>query len=137
VELSLGSDVAERWAKALTSPPPNLASKLGITPGVRLSVIGGVESQELKAAISVAAAVSGKEPELILISVNAQTELDRALEQCLPCSFPLWVVYPKGQGNESGVRDSLRARGFVDTKIASVSSKHTAMRFNQRKSRAG
>jgi hypothetical protein len=137
VELSLGSEEAQRWAKSLTSPPPSLASKLGITPKTRLLIIGDVESPELKAAISVAAAVGGKEAELVLISVNAQTELDRALEECLPCSLPLWIVYPKGQGKESGVRDLLRARGFVDTKVASVSSKLTAMRFNQRKSRAG
>jgi hypothetical protein len=47
----------------------------------------------------------------------------------------VWVVYPKGrrQGiTETHVRETLRARGMVDTKVASVSDELTALRFSRR-----
>jgi hypothetical protein len=137
VELTLGAEEAQRWAKAITCPPPSLASKLGILPTTRLSVIGTVQSAELEKAISAAAALSGEEADLILISVDTQAKLNLALEQCFACSLPLWVVYPKGPASElkeSGVRDLLRHHGYVDTKVASVSPALTALRFTQRKS---
>jgi hypothetical protein len=51
--------------------------------------------------------------------------------------IPIWFVYPKGPGhplNESAIRALLRANGMMDTKVASVSDKLTAIRFNLRKS---
>jgi hypothetical protein len=46
---------------------------------------------------------------------------------------PLWIIYPKGEKtSESSVRNSLRSRGFIDTKVASVSAKLTALRFLKR-----
>ena len=74
VELRLGPEAAQRWAKAIATPPPSLASKLGISRTTRLSVIGDIESEELKAAIAEAGAASGKEVDLILICVNSQSE---------------------------------------------------------------
>ncbi len=53
---------------------PALASKLGISRTTRLSVVGDVKSEELKAAIAEAGAASGKEVDLILICVNSQSE---------------------------------------------------------------
>jgi hypothetical protein len=50
---------------------------------------------------------------------------------------PMWVVYAKGPGHaidESIIRSLLRAKGLMDTKVASVSAKYTALRFNLRKS---
>jgi hypothetical protein len=45
---------------------------------------------------------------------------------------PIWMVYPKGKGHAIGetvVRELLRENGMMDTKVASVSSKFTALRF--------
>jgi hypothetical protein len=136
VELRLGVDAAQRWAKAIQTPPPSLAAKLGISRATRLSVVGNIESDELKEALAEAAPASEKEVDLVLLCVNSQSEL----QQCFAAgtyTSPLWIVYPKGANSEvkeSGVRDLLRSRGFIDTKVASVSSRLTALRFVQRKS---
>jgi hypothetical protein len=139
VELRLGPELAERWAKAIATPLPGLASKLGISRATRLLVFGNIESQELKTAVAEAGTVDGSEANLVLICASSPSELDHALAQCFKsktCSGPLWIVYLKGPGSklkESAVRQLLRSRGFVDTKVASVSKKLTAMRFNKRK----
>jgi hypothetical protein len=43
----------------------------------------------------------------------------------------VWVVYPKGmaQIKENDVLAAGRAAGFVDTKVASFSATHTALKF--------
>jgi hypothetical protein len=136
VELRLGVDAARRWAKAIQTPPPSLAGKLGISRATRLSVVGNIESDELNEAVAEAAPASEKEVDLVLLCVNSQSEL----QQCFAAktyTSPLWIVYPKGgksEVNESGVRDLLLSRGFVDTKVASVSARLTALRFVKRKS---
>jgi hypothetical protein len=51
-------------------------------------------------------------------------------------SGPLWIVYPKGptsEVKESLLRVLLRTHGLIDTKVASVSAKLTAIRFVKRK----
>ncbi len=52
VQLRLGPDVAQRWLKAIKTPPPSLAGKLGISSTTRLLVVGEIQSEELKAAIA-------------------------------------------------------------------------------------
>jgi hypothetical protein len=139
VELRLGSEAAQRWAKAIATPLPTLASKLGISRATKLLVIGKIESEELKAAVAEAGAVGGKEANLILVCANSRSEMDHALAQCFKsetCSGPLWIVFPKGPSSEvkeSALRELLRGRGFIDTKVASVSTKLTAIRFNKSK----
>jgi hypothetical protein len=136
VELRLGVEAAQRWAKAIQTPPPSLAGKLGISRTTRLSVRGAIQSEELKAAVAEGSAASGKEVDLVLLCVNSQSELQQYLAaETYIC--PLWIVYPKGANSEvkeSGLRDLLRSRGFIDTKVASVSARLTALRFVKRKS---
>jgi hypothetical protein len=60
VELRLGVDAARRWAKAIQTPPPSLAGKLGISRATRLSVVGNIESDELKEAVAEAAPAGAK-----------------------------------------------------------------------------
>jgi hypothetical protein len=136
VELDLGREAALRWAKAIQTPPPGLASKLGISGATRLAVAGKLESEELMEAVSEAAPARGKDADLVLLCVNSQSELQQYLAAETYTS-PLWIVYPKGtksEVKESGVRDLLRNHGFIDTKVASVSAKLTALRFVKRKS---
>ena len=52
VALDLGSDMAVRWAKALTTPPPSLAKKLGITAESIVRMIGTVDDKALEQALS-------------------------------------------------------------------------------------
>jgi hypothetical protein len=139
VELRLGPEVAQRWAKAIATPLPSLASKLGISRTTKLLVFGNTESEELKAAIAEAGAVDGSEANLALICASSRSGLDHSLAQWFKgktCSGPLWIVHPKGAQSEvkgSALRELLRSRGFIDTKIASVSAKLTAIRFNKSK----
>src|ERR1700733_6010891 len=136
VELGLGPEAAQRWAKAIQTPPPSLAGKLGISRTTRLAVVGKIQSEELEEAVSEAAPAKGKDADLVLLCVNSQSELQQyfAVETY---TSPLWVVYPKGANSEvkeSDLRDLLRGRGFIDTKVASVSARLTALRFAKRKS---
>lgn len=136
VELRLGVEAAQRWAKAIQTPPPSLAGKLGISRTTKLSVVGNIQCDELKEALAEAAPASEKEVDLVLLCVNSQSELQQYLAAETYTS-PLWIVYPKGANSEvkeSGLRDLLRSRGFVDTKVASVSARLTALRFVKRKS---
>ena len=136
VELGLGPEAAQRWAKAIQTPPPSLAGKLGISRTTRLSIVGNIQSEELKEALAEAAPASGKDVDLVLLCVNSQSELQQYLSAETYTS-PLWIVYPKGANSEvkeSGLRDLLRSRGFIDTKVASVSATLTALRFVKRKS---
>ena len=45
---------------------------------------------------------------------------------------PIWMVYAKGPGHaisETAIRSLLRENLMIDTKVASVSAKYTALRF--------
>ena len=76
--------------------------------------------------------------DLVLICVNSESEMQPTLTQWFEvgtCRAPLWIVYPKGPASplkESVVRELLRSLGFIDTKVASVSAKLTALRFVRR-----
>ncbi len=135
VSLKLGTQLAERWAKAIATPPPSLAKKLGISPASRLRIIGAVEGAELEAAIAEAETTDAKDADLIVAQTESRADLVGTLMQLPkdPSSIPpIWIVYPKGAGkelNETFVREYLRARGFIDTKVASVSARLTALRF--------
>jgi hypothetical protein len=134
VSLQLGTQLAERWAKAIATPPPSLAKKLGISSASRLRIIGAVASAELEAAIAEAATTDGKNTDLIVAQTESRADLVRALGQVprdRSCP-PIWIVYPKGAGkelDETFVREAFRGAGFIDTKVASVSARLTALRF--------
>ena len=94
-----------------------------------------MEDRDLKAAIAQAGTINGTDVNLILGCVNTDAELARALEQAefhAKAGAPLWIVYPKGSGqriNETEIRSALRHSGFIDTKVVSVSTKLTGLRF--------
>src|SRR5277367_6593962 len=52
VSLSLGPALSPRWAKAIATPPPTLATKLGISSISRLKILGEIDSEELEAAVA-------------------------------------------------------------------------------------
>ena len=140
VTLSLGSAMAAKWADALLKPPPTLAKKLGITPETNVWMIGRSDDAALEAALAEAKSVSIRKGNLILARVNTPAELHSALIRAahqLSTGTPIWFIYPKGSGhplNETLVRTTALAAGIVDTKVASVSSTLTALRFVKRRS---
>jgi hypothetical protein len=137
VALTLGQELAQSWARKIATPPPTLAVKLGIHGQSKVLVLGESESEELDAALAAAGTQTSKAPELIIIHAGTQIELDNALKRATAyvASPAIWIVYRKGprsELSEADIRNTLRGQGFMDTKVASVSATHTALRFNRR-----
>ena len=139
VVLNLGSDVTAKFAKALTTPPPSLAKKLGIAAESVVRMIGEVDDKALEKAISEAKEVTSRSGDVILARVDTPGELTAALKKSaddLGRGVPIWFIYPKGPGhalNEHIVRATGLSVGIVDTKVAAVSTALTALRFVKRK----
>jgi len=139
VQLALGP-AAAKWAAAITNPPPSPARKLGITDKTVVRVIGEVCDEALNEALADAAAIANKNAGLILACVDSPESLHAALRAAkaqLHKGVPIWMVYAKGKGHaidETAIRSLLRDNGMIDTKVASVSAKYTALRFVARKS---
>ena len=66
IQLHLGAKAAESWAKKLKTPPPTLADKLGIT-GKTIRTIGPIDDKALLSALSAAAMVRAKDPDIVLV----------------------------------------------------------------------
>jgi len=137
--LHLGGSVAAKWAEALLKPPPTLAKKLGINAETTVRLIGKADDPALKEALAEAKNVSPQTGSLILARVDTPSDLTRALAKTaddLDRGVPIWFIYRKGPGhplNEGLVRSTALAAGIVDTKVASVSTTLTALRFVRRK----
>ncbi len=137
--LAVGSATVQKWVKALTTPPPTLARKLGITGETAVRMIGTADDDALRAALSCAKAVADNNADLILARVNSSAELATALRAAakqLASRVPIWFIYPKGRGQaltENDVRSTALAAGIVDTKVCAVSAALTALRFVRRR----
>jgi len=139
VELWLGASAA-KWADVITSPPASLARKLGIKRETVVRTIGSIDDEDLKSALTEAGEISEESSDLIVACVETPEALHATLDQAkeqLDRGVPIWMVYSKGLGhalNETAIRSLLRSNGLMDTKVASVSSRLTALRFSMRKS---
>jgi len=130
--LRLPSGRAETWAKKITTPPPSLASKLGISSDKPVFVMGAVTDDALIAALDGNIVASAGEASQILIVAETPDTLPDA--DALP-PLPVWVVYPKGAKSalpESAVRAHMRNAEWADTKTSAVSERLTALRFHKR-----
>jgi hypothetical protein len=146
IELDLGP-AAAKWAAAITSPPPTLARKLGITDETIVRVLGDCCDETLREALAEAAGIATGNAtgnttgnaDLIAACVDSTESLHAVVREAraqLLKGVPIWMVYAKGAGhaiNETSIRTLLREIGMIDTKVASVSAKYTALRFVYRK----
>jgi hypothetical protein len=118
---------------------PTLAKKLGITPDVKIKVIGTVDDEALRSALAQGEIVTRGNAGVIIARVNTRPELESAFERSLKLVLNgthLWIVYRKGKGhaiNEHDVRETGLAAGVVDVKIAFVSEQLTGLKFVRRK----
>lgn len=139
VQLYLGAAQAEKWAATLKAGPAPLARKLGITGLTIVRTIGPVQDEALQSALAQASQIPAGNPDLVVACVETPQDLAAAIKSAksqISKSVPIWIVYPKGPGkplNESLVRTVLLAKGMVDTKVAAVSARLTAIRFNARR----
>jgi hypothetical protein len=131
--LELGR-AAEKWAEKILHPPSR-AGKLGVKAGAEVRLVGEFEQDfrdELRGcAVEVA---DGKaKADLVFFAAAAARDLARVakLKPWLKPAGALWVVYPKGVPaiREIEVLEAGRAAGLRDTKVASFSPTHTALRF--------
>ena len=133
VALRLGEKQARSWLKKLTAPPVTLAAKLGFAPGVKILLLGEVESEALREALAGTVAEK-KAPEMVVLCAELPAELERDLRRATAFGEPLpvWVVYRKGARSEVGegvVRERMRDMGWVDIKVAAVDGVYTALKF--------
>jgi hypothetical protein len=139
VNLALGADQAQSWARKIATPPPTLAKKLGVTPATHLSLVGEFDTEELRTVVAQAASTGSKTPDQILAIVKTRADLNHALDLYTTDANnpPVWIIYPKGPNKpigETEIRSTLRHEGFIDTKVASVSATLTGLRFIKRES---
>lgn len=128
--LELGK-AAGKWAQKILHPPTR-AGKLGLKPGLTVRLAGDFEPEFLEELSGSAVEEKGK-ADLVFFRAAAARDLARVgkLKSWLKPAGALWVVYPKGVPaiREIEVLGAGRAAGLKDTKVASFSATHTALRF--------
>jgi hypothetical protein len=134
--LTLGAQAAT-WARRIKNPPGRL-DKLGVKPGMTVSLVGPVEDAfagELRARVGeLAEGRARAASDLIFFATTTPADLSRlaTLKKNLQPAGALWVVRTKGPTapvSESAVMAAGRAAGLVDTKVVAFSDTHTAERF--------
>lgn len=131
VVIALG-DAAERWAKAITSPP-SLAKKLGLEAGLAVVVLGG-EVPELEAELETCAAkrlTTAKGADLVFLLVGDEASLSRlaAAAKVMKPDGGVWVVRrkgPKAKVPEAAVHAAAKAAELSVVKVAAISETFTA-----------
>jgi hypothetical protein len=129
--LELGA-AAEKWAQKILHPPSR-ADKLGIKPGLIVRLAGQFDTGFLAELCEVQTVTGKGKVDLIFFAApgrEALAEIPKLAFGLKPAGA-LWVVYPKGVPfiREIEVIAAARAAGLKDTKLASYSSTHTALRF--------
>jgi hypothetical protein len=132
-EFELGK-AAEKWADKIRNPRTR-ADKLGVRSDSRYRLVGQFETEfesELRARGAGPAAGRAK-ADLVFFAADRTLDLKDVprLAAQMKTDGGLWVVYPKGVAaiREGEVLAAGRAAGLKDTKVASFSATHTALRF--------
>ena len=130
--LDLGQDAA-KWAARIRNPKTVL-DKLGIKPGMRVSVVGlrdaGFIAQLRDAGADVSVGRGRRDSDAVFLGVDRRAALDRltTAQEWLAPAGALWVVRPRGtaQITDRDVIAAGKAAGLVDTKVVRFSETHTA-----------
>jgi hypothetical protein len=134
--LELGAEAAA-WATRIKNPPGRL-DKLGVKPGMKVSLVGEVEAAftaELRARTE---DVSTGRPrpgsDLLFFAAEEPADLARlgTLKKSLQPAGALWVLRRKGPAatvSEGALMAAGKAAGLVDTKVCAFSETHTALRL--------
>lgn len=129
-------DEAEKWAHRILHPK-STADKLGLKPGLRISMRQMPDDGFLQDARRAAAAFAEGKPlrdsDMVFLGAEAASDL-AAVSKVVPSlasNGALWIVYPKGRKEitELQVLDAGRAAGLVDIKVVAYSATHTALKF--------
>ena len=136
IALLMGVTEAERWVKKIKTPQPSLRDKLGLSNEAKALVVGRIGDAALADALGGFAATT--DAKMVVAIAREQRHLVAATQMAkrLTAGAAIWIVYEKGKNSifgETRVRESMRALGYVDTKVASVSATLTASRFSPKR----
>jgi hypothetical protein len=135
LELELGPQ-AETWAERIRSPRL-LIDKLGVKPGMRVSVMGVDDERFLDQLADrtddVTFGEAGLGSEMIVVHVGSVAELgalDR-LRRFIRRDGSIWVVSPRGRRDLQDVHVIAAAKeaGLVDVKVVRFSETDTALKL--------
>lgn len=135
LEADLGP-AAAAWARAVGTPPPGLAMKLGLRDDRRVLVIGALAGADLAAALAPFRAASPAAAAMCLAELPDAAAFAAAWAKAEGLALPFWGVTRKGRGAvfpEADLRTALRAAGWIDSKTCAVSADWTATRFGLRR----
>ncbi len=129
-------DLAAKWADKVLHPK-STAEKLGIKPGLTISVLAIRDAEFIRDLRSNAKAFSSTKllPDSDLIFMGASEAEDLGdINGVLPPlakGGALWIVYPKGKQEitEVQVIEAGRSAGLADLKVVKFSETHTALKF--------
>jgi hypothetical protein len=133
--LELG-DQAPRWAEKIRNPP-SLLDKLGVKPGLRVSVVGLEDRaflDELSARVDdLTRGRARAGSDIVFLALSDRKELPRLakMREAIKATGAVWVVWPKGRKElrEDDVRDFGRTAGLVDVKVARFSDTLSALKM--------
>lgn len=131
----LGPD-AEKWAEKIRNPR-GLLDKLGVKPGMKVSLLGiedaGFKKQLRARTDDVTEGRAAKGSDIVFVKMTEAKEAARleALRTAIKPGGAVWVVWPKGQKafREDDARNAGPAAGLVDVKVASFSDTLSALKM--------
>ena len=133
--LDLGDSVARKWLDKIRNPR-SLLDKLGMKPGLRVSVIAVDDPpfhEELAARGADVSTRARRDSDAIFFGANRNSDLSRLakLKESLAPAGALWVVRPKGTKaiTEAATLAAGKEAGLVDIKVVKFSETHTAEKF--------
>jgi hypothetical protein len=133
--LELGPLEAGRWAQAILNPK-TIIEKLGIKPGMKVSVLGVRDDSFARLLGSKGAEVSAgkrKSSDAVFVAIEGPADLNKldGLEAYITRDGAIWTISPKGRKdfNENDIYDHMRDLGLTDVKTARFSDTHTANKF--------
>jgi hypothetical protein len=136
----LGASTAVKWREKILHPKTRI-EKLGIKPGMRVSLIGFEnrdeefvkEIQNTKAVMTPAKNGLPKDCDCVFLRADTKKQLTQVAKIAneMLGAVALWVIYPKGQQRviEGDVLAAGRAAGLTDIKVVGFSPTHTALKF--------
>ena len=132
--LSLGT-TAEQWAAKIASPPSRV-QKLGVKPGMKISVLGLSDAAFDAELTNAGADVSNrlrKDSDQIYIAIESAKDLGRFRNvlSSVKQDGAVWAIRRRGlkDATEAATMAAGLAAGLVDVKVARFSETHTAEKF--------
>jgi Protein of unknown function (DUF3052) len=127
---------AEKWAEKIRNPR-GLLDKLGVKPGMSVVVLGVEDAEfesQLRDRVGNPANELKSDADLVFYEADCIEDLSRLseLRGAIKPAGGIWVVSPKGKGavlKDVEVMAAAREAGLVDTKVASFSATHTALKL--------